>query len=198
MTIIFKIIFIYILKKILFVEATPYYGQKQWNLSNTKGRYNDFNHDEEMVHLSTTPSTNYTINAFGRTIHLSLKPNTLLMPFKTQIVDENKSYDLPYLEKPCHYLHRSKRGLKPEGITAAISFCQPNIVTGLIITEDITFEISPLPQNENYPSHQIYDLLAMANAVYENNNAKEYIPHLIKKASLPPNFSLFEDNIYNT
>ncbi|KAF5307178.1 hypothetical protein FQR65_LT00694 [Abscondita terminalis] len=134
--------------------------------------------DYEIVYFSTIPSfeeneqtfeERFDFNVFGRPVSLSLKPNeNLVSPnFKTYLLDQGESKMIHTFPQNCHYLHRDSETV------AAISICQPKSVQGLLILENTTFEIHPLPFYFKEPV---------------TSGADKY-PHLIRKAVFDPAFS---------
>ncbi|KAL1512639.1 hypothetical protein ABEB36_002201 [Hypothenemus hampei] len=146
--------------------------------------------DYEIVYFPLVPPNgeiNFQFSDFNRrTIDLTLNRNTDLITsaFKTYIHQQNKVQLLNETPLDCHYLHQSLN------VTAALSFCTPKAVQGLIFIENSTYEVQPLTHN--------LQRLTKRHANFE----QDATPHIVKKGRFGKDFIFdevfpFEGNIFS-
>ncbi|XP_060530217.1 A disintegrin and metalloproteinase with thrombospondin motifs adt-1-like [Cylas formicarius] len=112
----------------------------------------------------------YNFSAFNRLIGLKLKRNeNILGPsFKTYIHDENGTKMLKSAPYNCHYLHVDS------DTVAAISFCPPKAMQGLIFLDNTTLEVHPLSET--------LKRIRKRHAISESTYDKQNVPYLVKRA----------------
>ncbi|XP_068626453.1 A disintegrin and metalloproteinase with thrombospondin motifs adt-2-like [Battus philenor] len=83
----------------------------------------------------------YSFNAFGRTFDLQLVPNRRLVSPQFAVWSETgEEAPLSEIDTSCHYLHAGTTTV------AAFSACKDQALHGLIVTDNSTYEVRPLPQ----------------------------------------------------
>ncbi|CAK1601860.1 unnamed protein product [Parnassius mnemosyne] len=82
----------------------------------------------------------YSFDAFGRSFDLQLVPNRRLMSPQFSVWSERgEETPLSTIENSCHYLHAGPTTV------AAFSACKDHVLHGLIVTDNSTYEVRPLP-----------------------------------------------------
>lgn len=110
---------------------------------------------------------------FDKSIKLHLHPNKHLIAPEARMVLKSSNTTARMLKNIdddfCHYIHSN------DGLTAAISNCDPKEIRGLIFTPDDTLEILPLTARLRF-------IATLRSS--EKNGAFRTVPHLIKRSSL--------------
>ncbi|KAJ0182622.1 hypothetical protein K1T71_001991 [Dendrolimus kikuchii] len=82
----------------------------------------------------------YTFDAFGRNFDLQLVPNRRLLSPEFRVWSERgQEAPLSAVDASCHFLHSGP------GTVAAFSACKDHALHGLIVVENSTYEVRPLP-----------------------------------------------------
>ncbi|XP_013134598.1 PREDICTED: A disintegrin and metalloproteinase with thrombospondin motifs 7-like [Papilio polytes] len=82
----------------------------------------------------------YKFDAFGRSFDLRLLPNRRLVSPQFAVWSENgEEAPLSSIDTSCHYLHAGPNTV------AAFSACKDHALHGLIVTDNSTYEVRPLP-----------------------------------------------------
>ncbi|XP_047511015.1 A disintegrin and metalloproteinase with thrombospondin motifs 14-like [Pieris napi] len=83
----------------------------------------------------------YSFNAFGRDFDLQLVPNRRLLAPQFRVWSEKGEEEpLSDVDASCHYLHAGTDSV------AAFSACKDHALHGLIVTDNSTYEVRPLPR----------------------------------------------------
>ncbi|CAH2102707.1 unnamed protein product [Euphydryas editha] len=108
----------------------------------------------------------YSFDAFGRNFDLQLLPNRRLVSPHFKVWSENGPDDpLSSVDSSCHFLHTGP------GAVAAFSACRDHTLHGLIMTENSTYEVRPLPSGVGRA---------------KSTGRQERTPHVIRRAPPPP------------
>ncbi|XP_030026870.2 A disintegrin and metalloproteinase with thrombospondin motifs adt-2 [Manduca sexta] len=82
----------------------------------------------------------YSFDAFGRNFELQLVPNRRLVAPEFRVWSERGAEEpLSSVDSSCHYLHSGP------GAVAAFSACRDHALHGLIVVDNSTYEVRPLP-----------------------------------------------------
>ncbi|KAJ2947773.1 hypothetical protein O0L34_g9553 [Tuta absoluta] len=106
----------------------------------------------------------YNFDAFGRSFELQLVPNRrLLSPQFGVWSEEGEDAPLSAVDSSCHFLHAGP------GAVAALSACRDHALHGLIVTDNSTYELRPLPHGSG-----------------RAENGDDRTAHVIRRAPPPP------------
>ncbi|XP_028176382.1 A disintegrin and metalloproteinase with thrombospondin motifs adt-2-like [Ostrinia furnacalis] len=82
----------------------------------------------------------YSFDAFGRSFELQLVPNRRLVSPQFQVwSDRGQEEPLSAVDASCHFQHSGA------GAVAALSACRDHALHGLIVVDNSTYEVRPLP-----------------------------------------------------
>ncbi|XP_059048068.1 A disintegrin and metalloproteinase with thrombospondin motifs adt-2-like [Achroia grisella] len=106
----------------------------------------------------------YSFDAFGRSFELQLVPNRRLVSPQFRVwSDEGQEEPLSTVDATCHFLHSGP------GAVAAFSACKDHTLHGLIVVDNSTYEVRPLPWSTG-----------------RAENGGDRTAHVIRRAPPPP------------
>nr|XP_026494741.1 A disintegrin and metalloproteinase with thrombospondin motifs adt-2-like [Vanessa tameamea] len=109
----------------------------------------------------------YSFDAFGRNFDLQLLPNRRLVSPQFRVWSEDGPDEpLSSVDSSCHFLHSGP------GAVAAFSACKDHTLHGLIMTENSTYEVRPLPSG--------------VGRAKSSGGRRERMAHVIRRAPPPP------------
>ncbi|CAH2050237.1 unnamed protein product, partial [Iphiclides podalirius] len=109
----------------------------------------------------------YSFDAFGRSFDLQLVPNRrLVSPQFAVWSEQGQEAPLSAIDTSCHYLHAGPTTV------AAFSACKDHTLHGLIVTDNSTYEVRPLPLG--------------AGARWRAQDGGGRTAHVIRRAPPPP------------